>query len=177
MSESEGTAPTAQFVENVVRHQHDLVRFLRALGLRGTDIDEVQQQTMMLVWEKWDEFDRSRTFLPWLLKFAHLEVLKLRQKRAADRLVFSDELLGAIAADAQQNVRLFESQLEPLRNCLKRLDPSEYELVFAKYAQGLSAAELADRARTTAKAIYRRLDRIRLLLTDCVRRQLIQPDT
>jgi len=177
VSESERAIPTAPFVENVVRHQHDLVRFIRALGLRGADVDEILQQTMIRVWEKWNEFDPQRAFLPWVLKFAHLEVLKFRQKRAADRLVFSDELIGAIATDAQQDSGLFESQLEPLRRCLKRLEPGEYELMFAKYAQGLSAAELARRASTTVKAIYRRLDRIRLTLADCVRLGMIHPET
>lgn len=168
--------PTSLFVELVVRHQHDVNRFIRILGLKGEDAEEVLQQTMVKVWEKWDEYDPDRDFLPWILKFAHLEVLKFRQRRTQERLIFNDEVLQAIAMESIQNPALYEAKLEVLRGCLQRLRRWDYELVLAKYGRGLSATELAAQASTTTKAIYRKLDRIRMALTECMRAGMVRSD-
>jgi hypothetical protein len=49
-------------------------------------------------WEKWDEYDDMRPFVPCAIRFANLQVLKWRQREARERLLFSDMLVEQIHA-------------------------------------------------------------------------------
>lgn len=163
------SSPSGRFVELMLRHQHDLTRFLRALGVSGADVEETLQQTLTSLWEKWAEFDPERDFLPWAFKFAHLEALKLRHRQQRDHRIFSDELVALLAAEAEREDQLFQPRLEALRHCLRQLKAFDYDLMHAKYAHGLTAQQLARQTRLTVKAIYRRIDRIRNDLAICIR--------
>jgi RNA polymerase sigma-70 factor (ECF subfamily) len=61
---------------------------------------------------------------------------------------------------------------EALHRCLGRLATPARELIQMKYADGLTAAAIADKKQRTAAAVYQNLCRIHRSLRECVEREL-----
>ena len=59
---------------------------------------------------------------------------------------------------------------EVLQNCMKKLPDRDRDLVAARYAQGASVEEAAERNGRSLDAAYKALARIRRVLYDCVSR-------
>ena len=81
-------------------HEQDLRRFIRSLLPTWTDTDEVVQQTAIVIWRKFDQFDPETNFMKWACVIARFEALAYRRKMARDRHVFREEVLELMADEA-----------------------------------------------------------------------------
>ena len=106
--------PTTEFVRLWTRHQAEVERYLFMMMPRTTDVGELLQEVSVRLWEKWDQFDQERPFVPWALKFAWFEVQKWRQRLAREKLVFSDGLLEQLNAVHENEVSLMETRRRAL---------------------------------------------------------------
>lgn len=160
------------FVELIVKYERPLMRYIRSLVPRLDDAEEVWQATAMVLWEKFDEFDHQRDFLPWAQKFAYFESLTQRRKIARDRMVFSESAMQAIAETHQSSQEHLDRRSRALKTCMDSLAGKDLTLLKSRYDSEITVGELARQMDTTAKALYRRLDRIRDKLSQCVRRRV-----
>src|SRR5262245_35132392 len=90
-------APGSDFAQLLVRHDRALLRYIMTFIPRRDDAEEVLQRAATVLWEKFEEYDRSRDFLPWALSVAYFEVLNFRKELARSRLVFREDVLHALA--------------------------------------------------------------------------------
>src|SRR5262245_35613496 len=139
---------------------------------RRDDAEEVLQRTATVLWEKFGEYDRERDFLPWALRVAYFEVLNFRKQNARDRLVFSEEVLEALAETRYAQSSSLEAQRRALQMCLSQLSADDQALLRRRYGDSETVAALADERGKTAKALYRRLDRLREMIARCARRRM-----
>ena len=72
--------PTADYVRLWTRHQAEVERYVYMMVPRPADPAEVLQDVSVLLWQKWEQYDSARPFVPWAIRFAYLEVLKQRQE-------------------------------------------------------------------------------------------------
>ena len=57
-------AASAEFVTQITRVQRQLHAFILSVVWDMAEADDVLQETNLVLWQKADEFDRSRDFLP-----------------------------------------------------------------------------------------------------------------
>ncbi|WDI39954.1 sigma-70 family RNA polymerase sigma factor [Bremerella sp. P1] len=160
------------FVELIVKFERPLMRYIRSSVPRLDDAEEVWQATAIVLWEKFEEFDHEREFLPWAQKFAYFESLKQRRKIARDRMVFSESAMQAIADTHQSSQEHLDRRSRALKICMDSLGSKDLALLRSRYDSEITIGELAGQMETTAKTLYRRLDRIRDKLAQCVRRRV-----
>ena len=165
-------ASGGDFASLIVKHDRALLRYIMTLIPRRDDAEEVLQRTAAALWEHFAEYDHDRPFLPWGLRFAYFEVLNFRKEMARDRLVFREDVLALIAETRQQLEPELDGRRAALRGCIDRLPPADLDLLRRRYCDASSVGTLAEEAGKTAKALYRRLDRIRELVWECVTRHL-----
>lgn len=136
------------------------------------DAEEVLQRTTAILWQRLHEFDQERGFLAWALHRAYYEVLSFRKEHARNRLIFHEELISQLADERRQQEPLLAAQRSALRECLQQLKDEHRALLQRRYGDSSSVAALAEESGVTAKTLYRRLDRLRQLIADCVRKRL-----
>ena len=69
------------FVQRFAHHEPDLRRFIRSLLPSWTDTDEVLQQTAIVIWRKFEQYDPETNFMKWACVIARFESLSYRRKR------------------------------------------------------------------------------------------------
>lgn len=165
---------SAEFVKQITRVQRQLHSFILSMVWNPADADDVLQQTNLVLWEKSGEFDSSRSFLPWAMRFAQLQAMAWlkRQQRQHQRLVFDDDLAKLLADEAAADERVFEARQHALASCLQKLLPEQRELIARRYEPDASVQALAEVVGISPKAVSDKLRRIRQALLECIQRTL-----
>lgn len=164
----------AEFVRLFAQHQRRVHAYIGTLLPNRADADDVMQETSMVLWRKWDEFDRSRDFLRWACGVAFYEVLKHRRLRGADKLYFSDELVRQLSVEVMAQSDLHEQRREALADCMKKLDHKDFQLIHYRYSTGVTARQTAADLRRPESTVYKALARIRDSLLRCVEHKIAQ---
>jgi len=166
-----------QFLRLIAEHESALHVVLRAMLPSRADASEALQETLVALWQKFDEYDPTRDFKTWACGFARNKALALLRDRQRDRHVFDDDLVNRLADEAILMVPRHLTQREALDACLHKLPEDQRELVLAAYTQGMRMDELAVTRGQTPMSLYKMLQRIRHALLECVRRTLTQSQT
>ena len=100
--EAEQVTPNADFVALLATRQRPI--FLYAMSLLGNvdDAEEVVQESGLVLWKKFQEYQPGTDFVRWACQIARYQSLKLRARRFRGPQVFSNEFLAMIAAAAEE---------------------------------------------------------------------------
>jgi RNA polymerase sigma-70 factor (ECF subfamily) len=165
----------AEFAAQLARHQTQLFGYIYSLVRDLDDADDLFQQTSLVLWDKLDQFDSSRSFVGWACGVARYEVLNFLRARSRHRLYFSDELnLALIEAQEQLEGEQLEERRDALAGCMKKLRERDQDLLAACYAKATGIREVARNRGRSTQSVHNSLRRIRRALFECVRRSLAQ---
>lgn len=163
-----------QFVRDIAANQRRLYAFILRLVPKTADALDLLQETNMVLWKKKQDFRPGTDFGAWACRVAHYTVLTYRKKISREHLLFDDELLGLIAAEAHVETGNFDEHLVALAECLQKLPPKDRDLLERRYADNLSPRHIAQAIDRTARAVAQALYRIRGTLLDCIDRTLAE---
>lgn len=159
-------------VRLLIRHQDDLFRYIYCLLPNREDAKDVVQETSVAIYRKFAAYDQQKPFLAWAFGFAHLEVLKHRERTSRDKRLLSDELVTLLANQREASHESLQSRLDLLETCLQNLPPADRELIHHRYTLNSSIDQLLARFQTSRRTLFRNLDRIRRTLFTCINHKL-----
>ena len=159
---------TAEYVRLWTQYHRDVERYVFSMLPRPADASEVVQEVSVRLWEKWDSYDQDRPFLPWAMRFAYLQVLKWRQGKAREKLIFSDDLLSQIDATNDYEEPLMEARRKTLTLCLEKLNKDDRRIVELRYGRHGAIKEEAKKTGVKMHKLYYALERIRIQLLNCI---------
>ena len=163
------------FVRLMTRHQRQIWWFISTLLPAASDADDVLQETSLVLWRKWDQFDIERDFLPWACGIARLQALRYVRERRSQRRHLDDVVLGEIAEMAQRRVQdlaRVETRLNSLRACVEVLSVRERKVVESRYFRSWTAKQIAEDLGMPLVTVYKTLERARVQLMHCVNRKI-----
>jgi len=148
---------------------------LRNLLPGWQDVDEVMQQTSLVLWKKFEEFEEGTNFTSWACVIARFEALRYRRDKARDKHIFSAELIEILAEETEKNRDKLEKETLALQKCLNKLPEKQRNLTLTAYSGDKNIKEVAELFGRTATAMYKALNRIRTNLLKCIKTQMVQP--
>jgi RNA polymerase sigma-70 factor, ECF subfamily len=160
------------FLRQYSRHQKQIYSFIGAFLRSAADIDEVLQETSVILWSKYHEFRPEGDFLRWACGIARLEVYRFCRSRKGVALPLDDRLFETLVEDRELLWEHLDRRRVALSDCLKKLKRRDRELIEACYQVGTTAKSVAERLCRPVNAVYQSLSRIRRTLHDCVTRAL-----
>ena len=174
----DSSAQHDQFVERFVRFQDRIYAYVATLLPNRADAEEVFQQTSLILWRKWQEFDLERDFVAWACGIAYYEVRNfLRQHRDRARVYLSEDVLEEVARVQVELHDVLEARLDALKHCLDQLNPDNRRLLERCYAGKDSIKTIAEDLGQTPNVLYMILKRLRRALFECINRSLAAEGT
>jgi RNA polymerase sigma-70 factor (ECF subfamily) len=173
-SEQQAPKPASQqeFLTVFLASEREIFRYVVALVPTAGDAQEIVQQTAVVLWEKFDEYDRSRPFSPWACRFALNVTRQWMARRQRWKALLESGLAEELALRRAQLLPEFNERLTHLNHCLNKLPEDQRELVEGYYFRQTEVETLAAQAHRTADAVYKALQRIRRQLRECIERSL-----
>ena len=156
------------FLRLYTKHQHRILAYIFTLVPHRADAEDLLQDTAVLLWEKFDQFEPGTDFVAWACRVAFLKVSNHRKRFARSKLVFSDDLLHVVAERTLELTTDLDQRRVALRECLKRLDDRDRRMLTARYEPQGSVKLAAGVSGRTLPTTYKALYRIRKALFDCV---------
>jgi RNA polymerase sigma-70 factor (ECF subfamily) len=168
--------PESDFLRLFVKHEQALRAFARVMLPTWESVDEVMQESSVMMWKKLSQLDAADNFLPWAKMIVRFEALRLRRDHARDRHVFGDDVIELLANEAAEvDEDVWEQEREALRGCLAQMAAHHRELVLAPYAGEGRVTLLAEETGRTINSLYKLLGRLREKLSQCVQSKVANP--
>jgi RNA polymerase sigma-70 factor (ECF subfamily) len=164
---------STKFVELLTSHQRKLYGYIATMLLGDAAAADVLQETNLDLWNRLDDFDFDRPFLPWAFGFARQRVLVYRRTHCRSKLMFGEEALRLINEACIQYAAETDDRLIALRQCLQKLNPRQAELIQQRYVAKTPVKQIADKLDETVHNISSRLYRVRKALAKCIQATLV----
>jgi RNA polymerase sigma-70 factor (ECF subfamily) len=161
------------FLALLAKNQHRLSAFVHTLVANWHDGEEIVQDTLIVLWRKFDEFDPASDFFRWAAKVAQFEVLNYRRK-TRHALVLDAAVLESLAAAAIKHSDGAAQRRHALAGCMQRLTEQDRNILGLRYQETGSVQGVAAALGRSTSQVHRILRRIREQLVRCVRASATQ---
>lgn len=165
---------TKAFLELYAKHQREIYVYLRAHIPTGSDIDDVFQDSCLVLWEKFDQYRPETNFRAWAFSVVRLRILKYYERQNRFSQLLNPEVAALLAKEFQAVGETVGWRVEALRNCLEKLQPQEKLLLQQRYESTKTVREISQKLHRTESAVYKTLNKIHRSLFNCVKTQLFR---
>lgn len=148
--------------------------FLYALSLlhNAADAEEVLQETNLVLWRKFDQYQPGTHFDRWACRIAYYEVLKFREKKGPTEQLFTSAFVESLAEEVDKGMDLLEARRNALAQCLGKLSENDRRLVMLRYHAQATTRGVAEALGRSVQGTRKALHRIRMALLACIERTL-----
>ena len=164
-----------EFVRLFSRSQHRVLRFIHTLVPNLSAAEDILQETSVVLWKKWPQFDRDKDFVKWACGIARLEVFRMLRQNKRTTLYLNEVVLNQIAdiamAEAYDSAR-YEAGKAALEECMKELPGRLNEILTLRYKHEKTVQQIAELCQRPKSTIHDLLGKIRYQLLRCIQRRL-----
>jgi RNA polymerase sigma-70 factor, ECF subfamily len=161
-----------RFMAELMLHQRRLYQYVYALLPRQQDVEDVMQNSLVVLWKKFDQFKPATSFYAWAARIAYLEVCNYRRQNRRLVTIFDEAVFEQIAAEIERESDLLDARRDAMQRCADRLSLSDRELLGLRYAPGATVKDIAQRLGRPANSVSKSLGRIRQTLWDCINQEI-----
>jgi RNA polymerase sigma-70 factor, ECF subfamily len=161
-----------RFAQLLATCQRRVFLYLLTLLQNAADAEEVLQETNVVLWRKFDQYEPGTSFARWACRIAYYEAMKLREKSLHRERLFSNEFVETLAHEAEDSLERLEPRHQALEGCLGKLSEKDRQMVLCRYQDQGTTQSVAEAFGRSVQGTRRALHRIRMALLACVERTL-----
>ncbi len=154
--------------------QRRVYAYLLMMVHNHNDAEDLLQETASVLWEKFDEFDRSGSFAAWAIGIARHKALNFLKSKHNSRPLFDDEFYLDISETANAESESMDRRLNALRNCIEKMSLQNQQLIHLRFEKGATVKKISQLSAFSVDAVYKKISRIYSVLHDCVDRTVTQ---
>lgn len=163
----------------VREHAEMLLAYIRATVRDPGAVDDIFQETMIVAWRRFDDYDRGRPLAAWLRGIARKLILSHYSQRGKGPVYCDEAVLQALdermAHIDTRSGDTWRDKIAALEVCMERLPGPLRRCVELFYRDNCKTEEIADQMDSTREAVKKRLQRARKLLASCLRSKGVFP--
>lgn len=147
--------------------------YLLALVQNLSDAEDLYQQTALVLWEKFNQYEPGSEFGTWAASVAHFCAVNFLRRQSRRQTLFSDAVLARMV-ETQATIRDSEvsARSEALKRCLETLSTNHRRLLMLRYHGEYSMQQIAKQESRTVGALHAALSRIRKALLSCIEHRI-----
>lgn len=158
------------------RNQNRIYAYVLTLIGNYTDADDVMQETISSMWQKFGDFQTGTNFVSWGIAIAHYKILEYRRnKQKSGRICqYNNDLLEQFGHEVASNNSLFDDKFALLRECVEKLKGQYITVVKLRFQEDLNTTAISNRCGISVANVYQILSRAYSMLISCMNRQKLQ---
>ena len=160
------------FTRLLLQNQKRIWGLILSLIPRGSDADDVMQETCAVLWRKFNQFQPGTDFGAWALRVARFQLMSHYNKRRRAQAHLSEEVVEALAETLADRKWEDSERSVALNDCLHKLKDREMDLIQRRYTAQDKIEDIAKGLGTTVHAVYKALARLQVRLMGCVEREM-----
>jgi RNA polymerase sigma-70 factor, ECF subfamily len=165
------------FSELLQQSRSRVYGLIHAIVLNDMDAQDLFQQTAIVLWEKFGDFQPGTDFTAWALQVARFKSINFVRQRRREQDRLSDvavECLYQASLAAPEDMG--DARLDALKGCMAKLSTADRSFLVKCYDGKSQVKDVAEQLGRSPGAAYGALHRIRKALLECIRRQVSMQD-
>jgi RNA polymerase sigma-70 factor, ECF subfamily len=167
---------TEQFLRLYASCEAPLRTYLRMLLCNWNDVEDVFQETTLVLWRNFEEFSPGTNFLHWAKRIAFHRVLRFRAQKQRANIPCSDAFLRAVHQTTIEESSQLDARMRALALCVSKLSDVDRDLVTMRYDTSRTIKDVARQTGRQVNTLYKTLRRIRHALVQCVQRVIAKEE-
>jgi RNA polymerase sigma-70 factor (ECF subfamily) len=161
---------TDGFLNLLMQKQMRIYAFILSMVRNYQDADDILQDTVNTMWQKYGQSQPIRDFVAWGIQIAYYKILDYRKKQKGNiHIHYNDQLFEKMLPVIKETDSCSDMRLEKLRNCLKKLGPRESKFIKLRYYQDLKPRQISSLLGLSILNVYKIMSRIHSQLLHCVK--------
>lgn len=156
------------FITLYAHYQLDLHRYLVSILKNQADAQDVLQEVAVVLWKKFADYKNDTSFKAWACRIALFEAMNYRRKKNNRQRILSEKVMHELTEVYIDKDSLLNERREHLQSCMTKLPEEDTDLIKKRYASSVNLGDIAASVGITANTLYKRLQRIRKQLHDCI---------
>lgn len=159
------------FMSLLVANQSQILTYILYLNPNRADADDILQETLTEMWNKFDGYQEGTNFFAWATKIAKFKCLSHKKRNKNHKLHFSPDLTELIESEMKSHSKNnnLSDQIDALKKCLNKLTDKENKYLFLRYNSNLTYQGIAEEFGISMQAVYKAIGIIQYRLANCVR--------
>ena len=157
--------------------QQRIYAYLLMMVHNHSDADDLLQETASVLWERYEDYDKGKSFAAWGVGIARNKALDFMKSKGNSRASFNSDFYDKISQIEGAEADNVNERSNALRNCIGKLSVQNQMIVHYRFEKGLTVKKMSQESGDSADKIYKRLSRIYSALRDCVSRTLARTET
>ncbi len=124
---------TEVFLSLLMANQRRINSYILSLVPNFSDADDIMQETITVMWRKFESFQVGTDFVSWGLKVAYYCILNYRKQKEKEKFVFSEDLFRQISEIAKEKQSETDDRIKYLRRCIEKLQSADQRFLKARY--------------------------------------------
>jgi len=164
------SSKTNEFLRLLMANQKRIYAFILAMVPSHQDADDLFQETVLLMWSKFDGFAQGTSFIAWGCTIARYQILSVRKRHSVRSIRFSEAAMELLNRESDPFLEQMDGRVQALRTCIGKLPQDDHELICKRYRDETSIKSIAEQMGRSVQSVYKRIARIHDALLRCVRR-------
>jgi RNA polymerase sigma-70 factor (ECF subfamily) len=153
-------------------HQRRILTYLTAVVGDLADAEDLLQETSVVLWGKFAEYQPGTDFCAWAIKIAQFKALQHLRKTGRREALLRKEVPTLLANQASQMSGKLELEQRALSTCLERLPQRLRRVIRERYERGAQVKSVAELIGLSAVTVRKMLRQAYSLLLACINRQI-----
>ena len=163
---------TRQFLSLLMAHQRQISAYISVLVPNFTDADDILQQTITVMWEKFGQYQAGTDFAAWGVRIAYYNILRYRKEKSKTAAQFNDSVFQSFCRVMEKKYSRADENLSALRSCIQKLTAGDKHLLHLRYGMNQTVRDIAQQTCKSIQFTYRALSRVHQFLHRCIHRTL-----
>ena len=162
----------SDFLKLVFENERRIYAYIYVLIPKQIEADDLYQDTVTVMWEKYETYIPGSDFGAWGIGIAYNLVRNYRRKKARSRLLFAEDVEQLIECETNTALSNLDYKLDALKKCLSKLNAEDKKVLTFKYEYNCSTREIAEKIGYSMRVIYVKLARVNDFLLRCITNSL-----
>ena len=156
------------FLPLILEYKERMQGYILMLVPRPSVAEDIMQETILVMWEKFHTFEAGTNFYAWAKCIALNKVREHHRKvQKVPVLFFDDEVMDKLNTEEEREPEK-RVIIEKLESCLKTLSKVESKLIQLRFIDKIAIKDIALSWGKTSGFIYREMSKILYRLRECI---------
>lgn len=166
-----------KFMALLVPNQRRILAFILSLVPNKLDTEDILQETLVEMWNKFDQFEIGTDFVAWGCTIAKYKVIEFRRKARNSKVQFNDDLVRTLEIESDRKFKKMSCYIDALQQCTQKLTLKEIGFLKQRYEHDLTLTKIAARTGISFQGVHKAISVIHSKLVRCIRATLRQEET
>jgi len=159
------------YLQLLTANQVRIMGFICVMVPNRSVADDILQETTILMWEKFENFQDGTNFAAWGIRIAKNKILQHYTKEKRHHLMFDVNAIQNLA-DQSGIYSHGDEQIDALKNCTKKLPADDQKILEMRYLDNIDIKQIAQKINRSTSLLYRKMAKIHRSLLTCIKRQM-----